>query len=217
MDGEPSPFRRLGPDTPVIDDRSGGRILAAAFAQDPMFRHVIPDARQRIRQLPRLFAGSLRHCARRGGVAVVDASGVAGWVDGAHLSVGLVDAARARMLIVPVTIGPAAMGRLNRHERQTEAMIRQTCDGPFAYLWSLGVDPARQGGGLGRRTVTAALAQMRAAGYDRCVLKTEQPDNVGLYRHLGFEVAASGTVESSGLTTWIMIRSTAGAMAPSDP
>lgn len=144
-----------------------------------------------------------------GGVALAgDGAGVAGWVDDQSIEIGLAAAVASRMLLLPLRFGPAAMARLQRHERHVEPLVHAAIPGRFAYLWVLGVDPSRRGEGLGRATVAVALEQMREAGFDRCVLKTEQPDNVGLYEHLGFEVATATTVPASGLRPWVMVRPT---------
>lgn len=189
-------------------DRVGG-VLARAFVDDPMFRYVLPDPGDRRRHLPALFAGSARHAGRHGGVATAGGgAGVAVWTDDRHMAIGLLDSIRAGMLTLPLRIGPRALARLQRHDHPATELVRRASTAPFAYLQALGVEPARRGTGLGRATVAAALDQMRAAGFARCVLRTEHAANVGLYEHLGFARTGTGHVDASGLDVWTFARPT---------
>lgn len=193
----------------TVDPARVGAVLARAFADDPMFRYVLPDPRARTQRLPTLFAGSARHAARYGGVASVeDGRGIAVWTDQAHMTIGFADAIRGGMMTLPLRLGIGAVGRLQRHEGAAETLITRVAPQPFAYLQSLGVEPASHGEGLGRRTVATALAQMRAAGHGRCVLRTENRTNVAMYEHLGFRLCGEERIAASDLTAWVFVRDT---------
>ena len=67
----------------------------------------------------------------------------------------------------------------------------------------LGVEPERQGQGIGTRLMAAIcnrLDRERGIGY----LETNKPENVRLYRRGGFEVVAEQPV--LGVTNWFMQR-----------
>ena len=78
--------------------------------------------------------------------------------------------------------------------------------GDFAYLWLLGAHPDAQGRGLGRAALESAVSSMRARGFARCVLRTQQPRNVSLYRYLGFDEFARHTPTWTPLETIIFGR-----------
>lgn len=61
-------------------------------------------------------------------------------------------------------------------------------DGEVAELYVLGVDPARQGEGLGRRMLEATFVRMRAVGATTAHLYVEGDNEaaLGLYRRAGF-------------------------------
>lgn len=200
----------------TVAELTAGRVLSAAFADDPMFVHVLPDPATREPRLQRLFAGSARHAGRHGGVEIVGEGGaVALWLHPAHMQIGPLAAARSSMLTLPLRVGPGAMGRLQRHEADALALVRRTAPGPFGYLQSLGADPRRRGSGLGRLAVEQTIDRMAAAGLPWCVLRTENERNVGLYRHLGFEDRASEVMAASGLRTWVFARPTGRGHAAS--
>jgi ribosomal protein S18 acetylase RimI-like enzyme len=188
-------------------------LLAAAFAGGPFETWVQPDLDRQRRALPTLFHGVLRRCAEVGGVEVVrDADGslaaVCGWVPSRELVVGprAVLSTGLWRLPLPSEFGPTSTLRLLRHEHVTDAALGSHAAADTAYVWALGVPPARQGDGLGRRAVDAGRAAIAAAGFARVVLKTETPSNVPFYRHLGFDLVTE-LPHAPGVPAWILARS----------
>jgi ribosomal protein S18 acetylase RimI-like enzyme len=193
-----------------VTARAGGAVLAAAFRDDPLFAHVLPDPRRRAAVLPHLFTGALRHSARHGGT-VRDGGGAdgggapraaAGWVPLARARVGALDAARCGTLLLPLRLGAPAFRRFRRHEAWAEDHLFRLGGPGVAYLWVVGVLPTAAGLGLGREVVDRARRQARA-GHDRMLLKTERPTNPAFYRRLGFRVV--GEAESpAGVRSWFL-------------
>lgn len=183
--------------------------LAAAFAGGPAVTHVQPDVGRQRRTLPAMFEPVLSRCREVGGVELVDGTaGVCGWVPSPQLRLGPIDVVRTGLwrLPSPGAFGPAATVRLVRHEHATDEVLLRHAATDVAYLWLLGADPARHGEGLGRAALEAGLSAMRHRGFARCLLKTETPGNVTLYRHLGFELVDEVTPRSSGVPAWVFLR-----------
>lgn len=181
--------------------------LVRAFITDPMFTFIFQRPEQREHDLRRLFAGSLRHAAHVGGVSVVDEGlGVALWTPRDSMSVSFTAAWRAGMLTLPFTVGPSSFRRLDRFEHELDGHTRTAAGSDFAYVWLLGAHPDAQGRGLGRAALERALTSMRERGFTRCVLRTQQPRNVSLYRHLGFHELARHTPGWAPLETVIFGR-----------
>ena len=180
--------------------------LAAAFADDPLMVHVQPDAHRRRTAVAALCRAAIVHSARHGGVVSHEhAAAVAIWVPVDRMRIEARDALAGGIATLPLRIGLGAFRRLVRHERWTEERIDELAEPGDGYLWMLGVRPSHQGRGLSRRpveTVTAALGANRT-----CWLKTEQPDNVSLYEHLGFTLVESN-VPPDAPTTWLFRRAT---------
>ena len=189
--------------------RDAAATLAAAFHDGALFPYVEPDATRRAQCLPWLFEGTLLHCRRHGGVEVAaDAAGVAGWVPGPKLALTPADLVHTGLIATPARLGPTPTLRLERHGRPTEPRLLERATATTAYLWVLGARPDRQGEGLGRAALVAALASMSAAGFERCVLRTDDEPNIAFYGHLGFEVEKELTDLPSGLPSWILSRRT---------
>lgn len=189
--------------------RDAAATLAAAFHAGDLFGRVLPDPAVRARRLPWLFEGTLRHCRRHGEILVEGHDATAGWVPGHRLALGPVDLARSGLLATPARFGPLATLRLERHELPTERPLVATTTPTTAYLWVIGVRPHLQGTGLGGRLLRRVLARMHDAGFDRCLLRTDDLANVGFYRRHGFRLVEFCGDLPSGLPAWIMAAPTA--------
>lgn len=73
------------------------------------------------------------------------------------------------------------------------------------YLSIVGVTPAAQGQGIGRRLLEPTLAEADGAGAD-CYLETFDRRNPGFYERLGFLAVASHGEPVTGATYTIMLR-----------
>lgn len=191
--------------------RDAAATLAAAFHGGALFSYVEPDPDRRARRLPPLFEGTVLHCRRLGGVEVRAAgdepvAAVAGWVPGHRLALTPADLVRTGLVTVPARLGPAATRRLERHERPTERRLLASVTDATAYLWVLGTRPEQQGRGLGGAALDAVLAAMGDAGFERCLLRTDDAGNVPFYQRHGFGVVEECEALPSGLPAWIMAR-----------
>ncbi|TNF31223.1 MAG: GNAT family N-acetyltransferase, partial [Deltaproteobacteria bacterium] len=76
---------------------------------------------------------------------------------------------------------------------------------PHWHLFQLGVDPARQGHGLGRAIMEHAVA---LADADRvpAYLETSNPVNLPFYRRFGFEVLETLSGGGDMPPVWTMLR-----------
>jgi ribosomal protein S18 acetylase RimI-like enzyme len=191
------------PSAPTVWDAAAS--LAAAFHGGQLFSHALPDPAVRAARLPWLFEGTLRHCRRHGRILRVgDAAAVAGWVPGPRLVLPPLDLVRTGLLATPLRLGPAATWRLEQHEKPTERRLLAALTPATAYLWVLGVRPDAQGTGAGGAALRGALASMGAAGFDRCLLRTDDAANVGFYARHGFAVVEHLTDVPSGLPAWLL-------------
>ena len=164
------------------------QVLARAFGDDPLFTWALPDARRRARALPYVFAGTLRHSRRHGGVVTAaDGAAVVGWMRGDHVRMTAYDVVVSGLGLTPLRLGLAATRRLQVHEAACERALDDVAPSGWAYLCVVGVEPAEQGRGLGAEVIRSTLAAM-APDHTACLLKTENPANVAVYEHLGFRV-----------------------------
>jgi GNAT superfamily N-acetyltransferase len=181
-------------------------VLARAFAADPFFEHVLPDAAQRQAALPAIMSVLVAHCQRHGACYTTagGVQGIAAWnapgnaITEEQMMAAGFGAAAAQM-------GAAAVGRLLAVYEYLEALRLRTLPGRHWYLMLLGVEPAHQGQGLGSRLIAPVLAQADADGLP-AYLETFVQRDVTFYTHHGFAVLEEGDEPSAGLHYWTMHR-----------
>jgi ribosomal protein S18 acetylase RimI-like enzyme len=78
-------------------------------------------------------------------------------------------------------------------------------DEPHWHLEFLGVDPDRQGQGVGSQVLSFGLRRADEAGF-ACGLETSNERNLALYRRFGFEIRGEARPFRSGPPVWSMWR-----------
>lgn len=106
-----------------------------------------------------------------------------------------------RFVPLALTLGAGKLATLNKYMVETR---KGPACGRYAYLAMVGVDPGRQGRGIGRRLVEAAVAQAAAWNADGLALDTENPANIRLYEKLGF--ISGPTLDLGAFTSFCMYR-----------
>jgi ribosomal protein S18 acetylase RimI-like enzyme len=153
-------------------------VLTLAFSRDPVNRYFLPDPADYLEWYPRLAMGMGERGFDHGGAAAMaDFSAAALW-----LPPGVApDPASLQSLSIPQTPERQAAGAALRDEMQ-----RYHPQKPHWYLWMIGVDPRRQGQGLGGALLRHTLAKVDETGAD-AYLESSNPVNVPLYARHGFE------------------------------
>ncbi|MBB4047422.1 MULTISPECIES: GNAT family N-acetyltransferase [Sphingomonas] len=175
-------------------------MLGRAFADDPAMSYIFPDAADRAKRLQRLFG--LLFDSDGVGMRLVSQDADAGtfWRPPGQAHVPTMAFAR-RLIPVLHALGAS----LPRAMRLGDAVEAHFPSEPFWYLHIAGVDPARQGRGLGGASIRAGLARCDADGVP-AYLETATESNVGLYARLGFELTGEWSVPKGGPRFWSMMR-----------
>jgi ribosomal protein S18 acetylase RimI-like enzyme len=175
-------------------------MLARAYLHDPQFVFVLPDERERLRRSPWFFTAVLRYTAGVGTLLAAE-GGVAILIPpGAHVA-SLPRMLRSGLIAAPLRLGAAPLGRLTTFANASRDLRTSVVPGPFWYVGGIGVDPERQGEGIG----TALMAELGALAGDPLCLETANERNIAWYERLGFAVIAEGRVQD-GPTIWSMQR-----------
>ena len=188
--------REVAPATPEDRERCTATFVAA-FVDDPLMRWMFPDADQYLSAFPEV----IRHY---GGTAFElgtafrtdDAAGCACW-----LAPGESVDEEALGGVLESTIEPERVGVV------FEFMEQVGVSHPEIDHWHLpiiGVDPSRQGVGLGSLLLAHTLAMVDRDGR-AAYLESSNPRNVPLYERFGFEVIAEIQAGDSP-TIWPMLR-----------
>jgi ribosomal protein S18 acetylase RimI-like enzyme len=173
-------------DAPVIREIKAAEVeeawstLTLAFAADPCTRYIWPRLGGFLAGYPRLLRAVGGPALERGRVfATDDFSAAALWLppgvgpDSDAIDVLIGETVSAERQLVADQVG--------------EGMDRHHPEAPHWYLSMIGVDPARQGRGLGSALLTHALAMIDAEG-SPAYLESSNPKNTPLYERHGFQV-----------------------------
>ncbi len=191
--------------------KEAGDVLARAFQDEPLWSWVLPSESKRQRVLPWFNAVRAR-CGRRYGEVHTTADKVEGaaiWISPGEYPIGFVRAMLLGWILAPLKLGPAGFGRVMRAANQLERLHKRDVPPRHWYLFALGVDPPRQGQGIGGALMQPILARADA---DRlpCYLESLNPRNVPLYQRHGFEIVAEGDLPKGGPHFWTMKREPIG-------
>jgi ribosomal protein S18 acetylase RimI-like enzyme len=186
---------------------ASGAVLARALANDPFFTYVLSDPVERERLMSPFMTAWTRYGLLFGEVDVTAGSveGSAIWLPPGPVIRTAERRERAGLTAVVSAFSEGARARFDAVV-QYFARVRETVQTvPHWYLFFIGVEPARQGLGLGSLLLRAGLSRVDQDGVE-CQLITEEPRNLPLYQRHGFEIAVEGDVPDGGPHFWSMRR-----------
>jgi ribosomal protein S18 acetylase RimI-like enzyme len=184
--------------------------LARAFAHDPFYSFLAGDAPERNQRMRDGWSGILRfgsaHLAET--YTTDDHAGVALWIPPGHGGPSIVDSLRM-MPAIGRLAGWRRLPKVTSAIGALEARHRHHAPQPHFYLSALGVEPERQGEGVGTALMKPVLERCQADGIP-AYLETATARNVLLYERLGFVVVEELTLPDTDVHGWLMLRRVAG-------
>ena len=183
---------------PRAELAAAGAMLARAYLHDPQFVYLLPDEDERRRRAPWFFHAVLRYSAAVGTVLATD-GGVAILIPPGGHAPSFRRMVRSGLIVAPFRLGPGAVQRLSAFAAASREVRDRAVQGPFWYVGGIGVDPERQGRGIGTALMEELVAR---AGRPLC-LETANERNVAWYERLGFELVGEGRVPD-GPHLWSM-------------
>ena len=170
----------------AADQAAAIDVVLLAFAADPVARWSWPDPQQFLRHFPHFVKAFAGRAFEQGSAYCTDGHG------GAALWMAP-GAAPDEQALLELLDGTTPRERRDDIFGLLEQMGRYHPEEPHWYLPLMGVDPLRQGEGIG-----SALLQHSLAACDRdglpAYLESTNPKNVPLYERHGFELL--GTIRS---------------------
>jgi GNAT superfamily N-acetyltransferase len=180
--------------------------MCAAFADDPGLSWIWPERDERLQRLPSFFqaiiGGTMSNGVALHSASANESAAVSLWPQPGSTNPGRVEILR----------GMLSMAKAFRTGRERAALMSATLKAhqPGNYSWwylqFIGVNPAAQGSGLGGAAVRAGLKLARAAGMPTYV-EVMNPDNLGYYRHVGFNIVNEFDIPDAGPHVWGMLAS----------
>jgi ribosomal protein S18 acetylase RimI-like enzyme len=178
------------------------RSLTAAFADDPVFAHVLPQGPGRLARMERFFSLIAPVHLRLGHVYVSDgAEGGALWNPPGQWRIPMATQLRLALPLLRI-YGRRSFQHLADFHRMEQAHAEQP---EHWYLSILGTDPAHQGGGIGASVLQPVLDRADADGVG-AYLESSKESNIAFYRRFGFQVVREHEFHAGGPTVWLMWR-----------
>lgn len=175
-------------------------VLAHAFVDDPVMRWVIPDDVRRRRLLPEFFELYAATFQAYDEVYVSgDGDGAALWAPPGQPAIADADADAVVERMTSI-LGPDAARGLELSALLDDHHPHE----PLFYLQFLGVDPRRQGRGVGSALLVTVLERCDEQGVP-AYLDATSPRNRRLYERHGFTAIAE-LAPASGPPLWPMLR-----------
>jgi ribosomal protein S18 acetylase RimI-like enzyme len=181
-------------------------VLARAFFDDPFAAYIVPDLEDR-EDLLYWYYGTIAQYGLLHGEAytTADGGGVAVWLPEGDAGADAARLEQSGLLDAPEVLGMAAFHRLVGIMGHLNRVRTQVMQGSYWYLPAIGVDPARQGHGLGSALLRPFLARTDAESRS-CYLETFKERNAQFYQRYGFVALAEAIDSESGLRFWGMRR-----------
>lgn len=181
------------------------RVLTRAFARDPFFSYLAGEAPERNQRMREAWGGILRHASARleHTWTTDELTGVAIWLPPNHRTPPL-DSLRLLPDLARLT-GWRRLRVASDALEFLEERRRHHVPGPHFYLSVLGVEPDRQGTGIGTTLMGPVLGHCdreRLPAY----LETAAARNVLLYERVGFEVVEELILPKTDIRGWLMRR-----------
>jgi GNAT superfamily N-acetyltransferase len=181
-------------------------MLARAFRDNPAMVGILKgdDAEKREHILRTVMLGFAKSVQRDGVVEVVkegDSIVAASLV----FPPGRFPPSIVGQLITAWAVLSSRIGRAHRFALADHDMRRKHLHEPHWFLWVLGVEPERQGQGLGSRLLRSLRAKADAERMP-CYLETDRKTSVRIYQNHGFDVMSDEVLRGVDTQMWFMQR-----------
>ena len=182
-------------------------LLGRAFASDPFHAYLAGDAPERSQRMRDGWSGILRFTSDRLSTTYTtdDLAGVAIWHPPGYHGAGFIDSMRMLPSVSRLAGGYGRLREVSRAIEALEARRREHVPMPHFYLSALGVEPERQGEGIGTALMRPVLERADREQHP-AYLETATGRNVLLYERQGFSVVEELTLPGTDVHGWLMRR-----------
>jgi GNAT superfamily N-acetyltransferase len=188
-----------------LDDLAA--VLARAFAKDPFYAYLAGDAAERAQRMRDGWRGLLRHTSA--GLSATyttdDHAGMALWHPPGYGGASFVGSLLLLPSVLRLAGGWRRLREISRALAALEERRRAHVPVPHYYLSAIGVEPERQGEGIGTALMQPALDRADADGVP-AYLDTATARNVLLYERQRFAVVEELTLLGTDIHGWLMRR-----------
>ena len=184
----------------------GANLLARVFQHDPMMQFLVADTNRMLDRPVLFYRANIRMGHLYGEVHSLPAvEGIAVWLRPGKGDFTMGQFLRSGLVTATLMMGPKTVTRMIKTATFFETFKKEAICQPHWLLLFLGIDPARQGQGLGGCLIEPMLERADAEGMP-CYLDSTNERNLTFYKRHGFRVAAHAQVPYGGPEVWAMIR-----------
>jgi GNAT superfamily N-acetyltransferase len=178
-------------------DHAGG-VLGRAFHTNPGFVWALPDEAARPRKLTWFMRTAVKIGQRQGEVYTTPekVEGAAIWLPPGKTTLTLGQLLGGGFLMAPLHWGIGPFMKFMNVMNHFEHLHKKAMPDDHWYLFVLGVDPPRQGQGVGSALIAPVLRRADASRLP-CYLETDKPEDVVFYEKHGFQVRDKASVKDS--------------------
>jgi GNAT superfamily N-acetyltransferase len=183
------------------------KMLTRAFWTYPILTYYFPEENLRRSISDSMLAFPIYTCLRYGEVYATSAQleGVAVWSPSEKYPVSFWGILRTVPLRYILGMTHSGMARMQTVDRFLNDIHKRLVPYNHMYLEILGVDPQFQKQGFSSKLVKPMLQKL-----DReertCFLETQDPQDVPIYQHFGFEIVDESAIPESPLKSWALLR-----------
>jgi len=187
--------------------KPAARVLARAFADEPLWQYFIPDAERRHRKIFYVFRLMVSYGVRYGeGYATSpNLEGVIIWLPSERAKMPLWDQILCGAIPAFLNLGMKTTAHISGTDAYIEDVHARNAPFPHQYLSVIGVEPVFQGRGYASALLRPMFARLDAEGRP-CYLETHTEPNKQIYTHYGFEAREEGIFPNSDTRYTAMVR-----------
>ena len=190
------------------DVDTAGSVLATAFFEDPAWIKVLPDPSERRVKLPLCFQFILTYAIKYGEVYAPSSNleGIALWLPYDLIEITVWRMLRSGAFRRGLKMGQDLGNRIQQVFNSIDSDRKENmADRAYIYLQAIGVAPEFQGKGFGGTLLRSMFERCDKEGM-AIYLETETPENVEMYKKMGFTVLKERMITEYDFVMWEMIR-----------
>lgn len=187
------------------DINKGAEILAKAFYDYPMFKHILGE-KHNTENMKTVLKFFIKYSVLYG-EAYANSSEIEGiilFTDFKDYKFNMIRTLRSGALSL-AKLGQGAGKRFNEFDGFSLKKHKESIKDSHQYLILVGVDPEKQGQGFGSKLIRPMLKIAEEKGQP-CYLETHSYENVAIYKKYGFEVVSEDIVPGTDITQICMLK-----------
>ncbi|MBA7626092.1 hypothetical protein ES703_33532 [subsurface metagenome] len=191
---------------PIDKVKTAGKILSKAFHHDPLFNYIIPDSKERSKTITHLFQHVVKYCIRYGEVySSSNLECISVWFPPKDSYYTTWKAIKTGALTLPLKVKWKYLTLQNKFHKFSDSLHKKLVPYPHWYLSVIGVDPNRQGEGLGSHLISTTIKRIDKE-HKPIYLETNLEKNVEIYKHFGFHVLKKVKIPGTKIFQWCLLR-----------